>query len=814
MQESVKRFLLTIFFFLILFSILSSLCFAENEFDVIRVGNIITYGDNHFKVKAPEDGRLIISVHDDICEYRLMEWNINCGENMLQWDGCGFNREKLYSKIYTISCTFEGQSGAVYTNSFNSPIAFTDQALQYALPSSKILYLDQPDDWFIEFRTVMDGTVILEFDPNNLETERVSYTFSTSGGKINREKFASFKRKRDPAPGMYTVYVYEASKPDDKVAFSLEINKNAPDKTPVFITGEIMPDRSMNEQEIWDLMMRPSVVIDIDFFDHQNVYDKPDKSSRSLGTLHGQTQCLNVIRINNEWAYVGAWNHEEADYVEGWVPLNVLKVTEPQKEYGILVDKQKQTLTLFHQGKILDTLFVSTGRPDEKRLYQETSAGCFLTGYHRVNFSTNGKKYDYVFQYDGGNLLHQTPYQWGHNKKDFKLGRGYLGAKASHACIRIQAEPGINGINAYWLWTHIPYHTRVIILDDPEERKGLVQQLCQNKSTLDPLPDDQITCEIKNTEDTDVVFTFGGNFIPGSNQSFQRRGNSFITFIKEKGVAAPFSELKSLFTSDDFTCISLCSPMEYADDTMSVYSGLKYAPASVSELFTTSSIEGIQLTDNTVYDEKPEIIQQTEDAVRKHAVLISRGEPTTISIKGHLFGMAAFSEQEYLKDPGIIQKSLEVLNEMECERIIALISWGEKKGERHTIIQEAMARRSILAGADLVIGSSSHRVQGIEKMMDVPVIYSMGVLLDGSTSQKPKNQDGILIRSVFHFNDTSRVPDITVIPIEPYGNTSDHNTYTPTTDLFKERSSHLIDKIRKDSYSFSIEKITFYMNRQ
>ena len=71
-----------------------------------------------------------------------------------------------------------------------------------------------------------------------------------------------------------------------------------------------------------------------------------------------------------------------------------------------------------------------------------------------------------MIQYDGGNMIHQIPYWWKDGLKDFSAGAEALGTKASHGCIRVQAEPsGLAGINAYWLWTHIPFGSRVIILE-------------------------------------------------------------------------------------------------------------------------------------------------------------------------------------------------------------------------------------------------------------------------------------------------------------------------------------------------------------
>ena len=238
-----------------------------------------------------------------------------------------------------------------------------------------------------------------------------------------------------------------------------------------------MPERGADDSDIWAAMMQPSVVVDIDYLEHQKILAAPEEKAESLGTLHGQSQGLQVLEISGEWARIGAWNHEEGEYVEGWVPLGRLKVVEPNPEYGILIDKKDQSLTLYYHGQRIERLLVSTGKMDKGHYDRETSAGCFLTGLHRVDFSTQGSKYDFVIQYDGGNLLHQIPYS-SDGRRDFTKGKTGLGQKASHACIRIQDEPGEeNGINAYWIWTHIPYRTRVIILDDPEERRAEKQRL-------------------------------------------------------------------------------------------------------------------------------------------------------------------------------------------------------------------------------------------------------------------------------------------------------------------------------------------------
>ena len=642
-MQQFSRFRNALFLLMLFFLILWGSASADS-FSVKRIGNLIPFNDNAFTVYAPEDGDLLIRIHDDISVYRIIRQEIVAGETTIHWDGCAFNHEKLTAKNYIITAVLYGISGKEYTVSFNTPVEYTGQCLQYLLPSSALVSLEEPENWFIEFRTVQKGVVIFDFCNTGNFSEHITYRINTTGGRINRLTYNELTGKEPLTAGTYHVTMYENSRKEEKFEFEIDVREKTPEIQEVFLTVEILPDEGMTEEEIWHLMQEASVVVDIDPFKHQKVYKEKDENSLSLGTLHGQTQALKVMLIEDEWAFVGAWNHEEAEYVEGWVPVSVLKVTEPNPDYGLLINKQRQTMDVFYRGKRIDTLDVSTGRPEEKHPEQETAAGSFLTGYHRVDFSMNGKKYDYVIQYDGGNLLHQIPYEWGKDKKDFSLGRGYRGAKASHACVRIQAEPGENGINAYWIWTHIPYHTRVIILDDPNERRP----------------------------------------------------------VKER----PEVIIHPAALSDRQICILLKD--EKWDETVS-----------------------------------PEIMVEETD--------------------GHLIGIARCSEKEYLKNPGIITERIHKLRDIGCEKTVLKCYWEDQKEDRHTAIQEAMSRKGIKAGADLVIGNSSRTFLGCEGFDNGMILYGLG---EGKTNKTRKKStiSALTAEVIFDLKEESR-PIIILRPV-------------------------------------------------
>ena len=477
MKPGLRARLAVLFALLVVFCAAVSCADEGNEFRVERVGQMRGFGPNAFLVHAPEDGTFSVTVRDLDCIYRVIRENVSEGETEIRWEACGYNGVPLAEKYYIFDFLLEGDSGRTYSFTFESSVVENFQHLQFVLPSSEKASLEHPEDWFVELKAVHEGTVVLELTPDRAGEASFVYTRNAHPGRIEHFTLEKWAGKNLPSPGAYKARLYEGTRADEAVEFTLEIVEHEPENREVTVTGEIMPAEDADDAAVWAAMTAPLVVVDIDCMDHQKIFAVPDEKAESLGTLHGQSQGLKVLEISGEWAKIGAWNHEEGEYAEGWVPLGRLKTVEPSAEYGILINKKNQTLTLYREGKKIETLQVSTGKMERGHYDRETSAGCFLTGLHRVDFSTQGSRYDYVIQYDGGNLLHQIPYS-SDGRKDFTRGKNVLGQKASHACIRIQDEPGEeNGINAYWIWTHIPYRTKVIILDDPEERRAEKERL-------------------------------------------------------------------------------------------------------------------------------------------------------------------------------------------------------------------------------------------------------------------------------------------------------------------------------------------------
>lgn len=64
-----------------------------------------------------------------------------------------------------------------------------------------------------------------------------------------------------------------------------------------------------------------------------------------------------------------------------------------------------------------------------------------------------------------------------------------------------------------------------------------------------------------------------------------------------------------------------------------------------------------------------------------------------------------------------------------CDFVVVYTHWGIERQETAAEYQRTMARHYVDAGADLVVGSHPHVMQGVEFYKDTPIVYSLGNFL-------------------------------------------------------------------------------------
>lgn len=64
-----------------------------------------------------------------------------------------------------------------------------------------------------------------------------------------------------------------------------------------------------------------------------------------------------------------------------------------------------------------------------------------------------------------------------------------------------------------------------------------------------------------------------------------------------------------------------------------------------------------------------------------------------------------------------------------CDFVVVYAHWGIERQETAAEYQRTMARHFVDAGADLIVGSHPHVMQGVEFYKDTPIVYSLGNFL-------------------------------------------------------------------------------------
>ena len=281
----------------------------------------------------------------------------------------------------------------------------------------------------------------------------------------------------EPAPATET-----ASQPN---RYKLPTQENVPEEGRGSSYWKL-PIGEWDEEKIWQVMMQPITIVEGG--DQRETYKlrkTPDKDS-SRDNIAGEITYVShgvhvVETLDNGWSLIETYNSsygpqnrtrrgygETDELMRGYVETSALKTVAPRDDYGILVDKLKQEMYVFKDGKLFTTLIVSTGKPTSQQPWNETPSGEFLMVSRVGDFMAGNLVCGMGMRIDGGTLIHEVPYIVNESTgyRDYSSQERVLGEKASHGCIRVQRKNNDDGVNMTWLWNNIKVNTKVLVWDD------------------------------------------------------------------------------------------------------------------------------------------------------------------------------------------------------------------------------------------------------------------------------------------------------------------------------------------------------------
>ena len=311
---------------------------------------------------------------------------------------------------------------------------------------------------------------------------------------------------------------------------------------------------------------------------------------------------------------------------------------------------------------------------------------------------------------------------------------------------------------------------------------------------------DQTPAAEPQAEDA-LVLTLGGDACLGIRENWWKQKNTLPVYLEKQGMAWPFSGLRDIFEADDRTLVNLECVFKStaAGERKSKPCRFRGLP-EWTDILKAGSVELVNVANNHHDDYGDAGMQSTRKALEDAGISYSGwGNYSVWETNGRIIGFAGARQRVYRQDPGCIAREIAALRDRGCQVVIFSCHWGEEYAPNHAALQQEMARAAADAGADLIVGTHPHVVQGVGCVGRTPVLWSLGNLTFGGTI-KLKTYDAALARVRLLFNGTRYAGcGIDLIPIRTSSRAAEKiNDLRPAPAEGEDRE-RILRLVRQDS---------------
>ena len=301
-------------------------------------------------------------------------------------------------------------------------------------------------------------------------------------------------------------------------------------------------------------------------------------------------------------------------------------------------------------------------------------------------------------------------------------------------------------------------------------------------------------------------FTIGGDSRKSTdifNNELQRQ-NGDINFTMRN--------MRDLFLEDDLTIVNFegtLTETTYIPSNKKNNEFLFSAPPSYVSMLSNNGIEAVSLENNHVLDHGEDAYQETINTLVYDGIVYSNSTHVGVyEVKGVQIAMLSYLcidryEQLWDKVPADIAAA-----KAQYPIVIVSFHWGNELDYSPTSNQVKMGHLAVDAGADLVLGHHSHRLNPIEQYKGVYICYSLGNFCF-SGNNKPSDMTSFVFQTRFRVLDGAVTNEgFRIIPIRISSRT-DRNDFIPTP-LTKDTAIDSVLTTLKDNGRKLEYAVTYY----
>ena len=304
-----------------------------------------------------------------------------------------------------------------------------------------------------------------------------------------------------------------------------------------------------------------------------------------------------------------------------------------------------------------------------------------------------------------------------------------------------------------------------------------------------------------------LKLTFGGDFTIGDN--VQASGQSIFEkeLAKHDGnINFLFQNFKDILEDDDWTVLNFEGTLTTSGRNPNKLDNafLFRADPAYAAVLPANGVECVSLENNHVMDMGADGLAETKKSLRDAGVsYYCESEPLVFTLKGVKMGMLAYQTfDQYDRLFTKVPQDIKALKDQGCEVVVCSFHWGEEKDYYPNPNQQKMAKIAVDAGADLVVGHHSHRMNPIELYNGKYICYSLGNFCFAGNS-KPYDMSTFVFQIKLRVKDGVCTNDaFRIIPARISSN-GKYNDFIPTPYDKQENIDAVLSTLKKNGKQLS-----------
>ena len=242
-----------------------------------------------------------------------------------------------------------------------------------------------------------------------------------------------------------------------------------------------------------------------------------------------------------------------------------------------------------------------------------------------------------------------------------------------------------------------------------------------------------------------------------------------------------FRNVQHIFEASDLSIVNLEGTLTYETAHLDLPFVFR-APPGFARILTYGLIDVVTVANNHTGDFFEIGYQDTLEALRAENIAYFGNDKNTIlevnGIRVGLFGFLMWYDSPVHREN--IVSAINDLRNRGAQLIIAYHHWGIMHENMAAQYQRDLGQFTIDRGADLVLGSHPHVIQGIERHNGRFIVHSLADFCYGGHSHPP-DHDAFIFQQTFTFIDGAlqHTEDINIIPVM-MSSIRDYNNFQPT----------------------------------